>query len=275
LVDPDGLSAAARDSEALWLSATLNLVLRIIADQLGHQLRPGDVIPTGAEAVRMGLLSHLSDSSPAPVGQALESLPCAEHIAVRRIHPSHLARASGLRTTLRGLIECAHNDAIGAIVIVLEASGLATSLADRWWSVVRSLGHTKPVVSYARLATSGGLLPLVSGTRAIANPLARIGAAGAVAYEVDRSSIPFWTSVQTPPGGVTARGSLQRRADIAAGLLNARIAEARSLDDAQRARVGQGALMTAREAYECGLVDRIGSISTAIEVARGLAQITR
>jgi hypothetical protein len=272
LVDSTGLSEAARDAEALWLAQTLDLVLGKIAERLGYEIEPGEVIPTGAEAVKLGLLSAMSELPPnRDRGRAIPCLPPHDGVALRLIRPMHLARESGLQAALGDLRGLARNDAIGAVVMVLDVAGMATSLADRWFSSVRRLAQTKPIVSYARVATSGGLLPLVAGTRAVASPFARLGAAGAIAYEIDRAGIPFWTSVRAPAGEVSAGGSLQRRADIAAGLLNARIAEARNLQERGREQVSHGALMTARQAHEYGLIDQVGTLWSALEVAHELA----
>jgi protease-4 len=184
------------------------------------------------------------------------------------------------------------NDATKAVVLRIDSPGGSALASDLLWRTLMDLRETKPlVVSVGGMAASGGYYLACAGNKIVAEKTSIIGSIGVVAGKLSfgKSLEEVGINVEAVPGqeggkpdrallasplrgwDEATRAKLQAAIRGMYDLFISRIAEGRGVDAAAIEGSAEGRIMSGTAAKEGGLVDEIGGLSRAIEVAVELA----
>jgi len=182
-------------------------------------------------------------------------------------------------------LEKIRNDAeIKAVVLRINSPGGSALASDIIWREVKLLQAQKPViVSMGDVAASGGYYIAMPADTIIAQPATITGSIGvflllpnAQKLLTDKLGLHFET-VKTGPladFGSIDRPMTDKERQILQGYANrvygdflSRVAEGRSMDTAQVDKVARGRVWVATDAKEVNLVDLLGNMDTAINIA--------
>ena len=200
------------------------------------------------------------------------------------------ATSLGAETFNKAIREARENDRVDAVVVRIDSPGGSASASDAMWREIRLTDAVKPVIiSMGGVAASGGYWMAAGADTVVADPLTITGSIGVFAMFFDASGffenklgITF-DQVQTSPyadvfSGVSElspeeRQMLEGYVDQTYDDFLERVAEARGLSTSDVDSIAQGRVWMGREALEIGLVDTLGTLSTAIELAAEAAGI--
>ncbi|HTN51289.1 MAG TPA: signal peptide peptidase SppA [Anaeromyxobacter sp.] len=197
---------------------------------------------------------------------------------------------AGAETVAAQLRSAAEDREVRAIVLRVESpggDGLASDLI--WREVARARRRGKPVVaSMGDLAASGGYLVAAGADAIVAEPSTLTGSIGVFAVKPDLSGLMEKLSVHREaftrgenaqitslarPWSPSERGALEKQIQAFYALFLDRVAEGRKLPRAEVEAVAGGRVWTGRQAFDRKLVDRLGSLTDALAVARQLARL--
>jgi protease-4 len=184
------------------------------------------------------------------------------------------------------------NESTKAVVLRIDSPGGSALASDLLWRALMDLREDKPlVVSIGSMAASGGYYLACAGNKIVAERTSIVGSIGVVAGKLSfaESLRELGVNVETVPGkpGGNAnrallgspfsrwddatrdkiQGSIQNMYD----LFLARIAEGRGVDVSAIAPSAEGRIMGGDMAKDGGLIDEIGGLSRAIDLAMELA----
>ncbi len=155
-------------------------------------------------------------------------------------------------------------------------------------AVVRIAKH-KPVVAFVRgMGASGGYMVACAATRVVAVPMALVGSIGVISMrpmlyemlgkvgvrmEVTKAGRlkDMFSSFREPTP--EERDKEQRLLDSFYDRFVEIVAEARSLPPDRARELATGELFTASQAKDHGLIDELGDLDTAIDLAQSLAKL--
>lgn len=188
------------------------------------------------------------------------------------------------RTIVEALEKAAADDAMRAIVLRVDSPGGGSYPSELIWRAVRKAREKKPVVaSFSDYAASGGYY-LSSGADAIvAHPGTITGSIGVFAVRpalgglYERFGVHAATMQRAPHAELNLSAPrlsedtaawLDREVQEVYGLFLERVAEGRGAERAAIDAVAQGRVWTGQQASERGLVDRMGGLRAAVQVAK-------
>jgi protease-4 len=195
-----------------------------------------------------------------------------------------------LSDTIRELSE---KKRVKAIVLRINSSGGSAEAADYVAEAVKAAKERIPVVvSMGAVAASGGYWASMSANRIVATPVTLTGSIGVIAswfYDNGLNS-KLGLSVDTIQRGAHAdmmTGMILPRRDLRPeeearykeyvldlyGDFTRRVAANRGMDIERVESLAQGRVYSGLGALKAGLIDSIGGIDDAIQIARGLANI--
>ncbi len=190
----------------------------------------------------------------------------------------------GADTLVEALREAADDDDIDAIVFRIDSPGGSALAADLIWQAAQRAAARKPlIVSMSDVAASGGYYVAAPGTRILAAPgtltgsigvviakpnlrglLARLGINTVELYRGDLASMLSMTESFSPAQLTRMTATM----DYIYDLFVQRVASGRGLEPAQVDAVGRGRVWTGAQAREHGLVDELGGLLAAVNVAK-------
>jgi protease-4 len=197
-------------------------------------------------------------------------------------------RTSEFVRLFRGLEE---SSSVRAVVVDIDSPGGSASASEYLYRALARVAAKKPVVAYIRgTGASGAYLLSCAATKIVALPMSIVGSIGVITvrpllYEVMRK----W-GVRV---AVTKRGRLkdmwmpfreptEEEKQKEQALLDefyehfvSTVAEARKLDQATVRDLATGELFTATKAKQAGLIDEVGDLDKAIELAMELGKVPR
>lgn len=196
----------------------------------------------------------------------------------------------GAETFKRAMEQARESENVKAVVVRINSPGGSASASDEMWRAIRLAAEEKPVVvSMGSLAASGGYWIATGAETIIADPLTITGSIGVYAILMDVSGMfenklgVTFDAVQTSPyadlfSGVRAlepheRELLQGWVDDTYDDFLDRVAASRGLDVARVDSVGQGRVWSGRQAREIGLIDTLGTLKDAVEIAARQANL--
>jgi protease-4 len=193
---------------------------------------------------------------------------------------------------LRPLLErLAADDAARAVVVRIDSPGGSALASDLLWGALVELRKKKPlVVSVGALAASGGYYLASAATKVVAERASILGSIGVVggkltvARSLDELGIGV-VAVPARPGADAralhlsplrpwddaTRDKVRAAIESAYRLFVARIAEGRGIDAERVQAAAEGRLMGGDDAKAAGLVDEIGGLGRAVDLAIELA----
>jgi protease-4 len=190
-------------------------------------------------------------------------------------------------TVVKALEDAAKDESIAAIVLRIDSGGGSAVASETLRRAVAVAAEAKPVVvSMGNMAASGGYWMALDATALLAEPATLTGSIGVIAGKInlgplsDRLGV-HWESLDTGDNALiwspVAPFSDSQRArvnvvldDIYGGFLT-RVSEARNLPPETVKALAGGRVWTGRQAVELGLVDRLGGIREAADLARDKA----
>ncbi len=200
------------------------------------------------------------------------------------------AALSGAESIVEQVRKASEDREVKAVVLRIDSPGgdaLASDLV--WRSLVAAKRRGKPlVVSMGDLAASGGYWIATAADAILAEPSTLTGSIGVFAVKPDVSGLLAKIDARAVTLKRGARADLESvlrpwsddeqqaiRRELGAvyETFLARVAEARHLSRDEVDRVAQGRLFTGQQALERRLVDRLGSLSDAVALARERAGI--
>ncbi|MEL7042128.1 MAG: signal peptide peptidase SppA [Pseudomonadota bacterium] len=195
-------------------------------------------------------------------------------------------------TIASAILEAGRDEDVEAIVFRIDSGGGSPSASDQIWRAVERVQteEEKPViVSMASAAASGGYyvaagadwivanrntitgsIGIFGGKFAVQDGLARIG----INAESIKVGGPFAGALSTTEA-LTDEQRSRFRAYLAQGYdrFTGLVADGRGLTAEQIDEVARGRVFSGADAYEVGLVDELGGLTSAIAKARELAEI--
>ena len=195
-------------------------------------------------------------------------------------------------TTVARWIRLARQDkSIAAIVFRVDSPGGSSVASDVIWREVFLAKKEKPfVVSMSDVAGSGGYWISMAAHKIVAQPQTLTGSIGVLAGKFDLSAL------YEKLGLTTEKLAYGKEADIFSTFrpfspeekkimkdeilwtydqFLTKVAEGRNMTKDEVNAVGRGRVWTGRQAKEIKLVDELGGLTKAIELAKGLAGIAR
>lgn len=204
------------------------------------------------------------------------------------------------RTLVNDVKAACNNSKVKAIILRVDSPGGDAMASDYIAEVVRENKYRKPIIiSQGSLAASGGYWLSMDGTKIVSSPLTITGSIGVIAgFAYDKGlkdTLGISTSlvkrgkysdfgfsyqlpvipIAFPVRDLTKDEKDQFEKDIKAmysDFVN-KVAQGRNISYAKVDSIAQGRVWTGRDAKNNGLVDEIGGLSKAIEVAKQQAGI--
>jgi protease-4 len=179
---------------------------------------------------------------------------------------------------------------IRAVVLRVESPGGSALASDRMWHMVRRVAHRKPViVSLGDMAASGGYYVASAGSVIVAAPGSIVGSIGVVGGKVvvqdlaaraglhattlERGRNASWLS-PFAPFSEPERQRFERMLGETYERFLARVAYGRKKSVQQLLPAAEGRVMGGERAKQLGLVDEIGGLARAIQLARERGKLT-
>ncbi len=191
----------------------------------------------------------------------------------------------------RAVTALAHQPWVRAAVVVVDSPGGAATLAEQLHRAVARLAQGKPVIAYiSNVALSGGFLVACAARRIVAPPTALVGSIGVLIARpvvrelLERLGVRMFVSRVGEHKDMMQpwREPTAEEADKLAALRDEyyewfirRVAEARRLPLEQVRRYATGEFFTARRAQEMGLVDELGDLEMALDMACEMGRTPR
>jgi protease-4 len=225
---------------------------------------------------------------------AVRLLPFPRRLRARRIAVVRLygpiaggGRTAELVETLRRV---RRSRRVPAVVIDVDSGGGAASAADALFLAVERLARAKPVVAAIRgTGASGAYLAVLASQRIVANPTAIVGSIGVISagpriprlLERAGVSVSERRAGRLKGMGAPWREETPEEAEKEQDLVDAiyerfvgRVAQARRLPEERVRELATGEVWLGDRAVEIGLVDEIGDLERAVEIAAELAHVS-
>lgn len=173
---------------------------------------------------------------------------------------------------------------VKAVVLRVETPGGSSLAADVMWRELRLLAQKKPlIVSMGTIAASGGYYVASAGTKILALPLTLTGSIGIFYGKADVSELLGKLGVNVEVRKVTPRADaesffrgftdeerkeLDHKVHQFYDVFLDRVSQGRKMSRAEVDAVGQGRVWAGQQALDKKLVDEMGGIRQALEIAR-------
>lgn len=197
---------------------------------------------------------------------------------------------SGASTIIRSLVEAQYNPRVRAVVLRVDSPGGEVLASDLIWRYVSLLRKVKPVVvSMGSIAASGGYYISAPAHKIIASPATVTGSIGIYAGKFDLSGllkklgVNFQSIKRGGPlvglfNSYTSWTPQQRKmfkAHIKVGYRQflSKVAQGRNMKVPAVHKVAAGRVWSGLRAKKLGLVDDLGGLWKALQVARTMAGI--
>ena len=188
------------------------------------------------------------------------------------------------------LIKLKEDKAVKAVVIRVNSPGGSAYVSDQIWKQVKALKEEKPVVvSMGNVAASGGYYISCAANQIVAEPNTLTGSIGVFGMfpnmtglfeKLDVTSDVVKTHTFSDMGNIARPMTADEKVLVQGAIERnyrtflARCAEGRGMSVEAIDAIGQGRVWTGEQALANGLVDRLGDLDTAIQVAADLADLS-
>jgi protease-4 len=195
----------------------------------------------------------------------------------------------GSDTITRAFREAREDSGIKAIVFRVDSPGGSAVASDVIWRETQLARQKKPVIiSMSDLAASGGYYVSAGATRIVSQPGTITGSIGVVAGKMVTSGLYDWVGLNREVVGIGDHATyfydgtrytpeqkeiywkfMRKVYDQFTGL----VAQGRGMERDAVDRIGQGHVWTGQRAKDLGLVDELGGMKKAVELAKKEAGI--
>lgn len=196
-------------------------------------------------------------------------------------------RMAGSETLVRALRTAGKDKRTKAVVFHVESGGGSPLASDLIWREIKLLAERMPVVAVmGAVAGSGGYYVLTHATKVVAAPTTITGSIGVVSGKLvmeefnDRYGLNPETiktgrfadlHASTHPFDDEERALVTRYMEGVYDRFVTRVAEGRGLSKEHVNEIGRGRLWSGEDAIEVRLVDELGDVGFAIDLAKRLA----
>ncbi len=175
------------------------------------------------------------------------------------------------------------NPDISAVVLRVSSPGGSASASDEIWDYVRRLNAEKPVIaSFGSVAASGGYYISVAAKKIVADPTTITGSIGVIGMVPsfdgfkDKYGITFPITTQSNRQAMLSGKKMSAddhkyigdSIDATYRTFKSRVAEGRKMSLEQVEKLAQGRVYSGLQAKELGLVDELGSLKSAFQLAK-------
>jgi protease-4 len=214
----------------------------------------------------------------------------APRIAVLEISGAIGAQVRGPEM-VRAIRALAEDRRVRAVVVEIDSPGGSAPVSDAIHRALRHLARRKPVVAYVMSAgLSGGYLIACAAQKIVALPTSLVGSIGVIFMRPVVQELMEKVGVRMV---MTHEGHLkgmfqpwreptdeelkkvEALTDQYYGWFVDAVAEARNLDTDTVRGYATGEVFTAREAHDKGLIDELGDLETAIDMASEMGKAPR
>ena len=187
---------------------------------------------------------------------------------------------------IKSIRKIRETNSVKAVVVRINSPGGAVATSQEVYEELKSLGEAMPVIaSMGTVAASGGYYIACAATTIYANPGTVTGSIGVIAQFASYEELLKWAKVEVEvikSGEFKDLGSplrkmpetekayLQTLIDSVHSQFKDTVSERRNLSAEKVTLLSDGKIFTGSHAKELGLVDRIGTLETAIAEARKL-----
>jgi len=198
-------------------------------------------------------------------------------------------RFTGSETVAEAIAEARRDSGIKAIVLRVDSPGGSGIASDVIWRETQLARKKKPfIVSMSDLGASGGYWIAMGADAIVAEPATVTGSIGVFAGKFDLGRFYDWVGVNWE---ILQRGhnadfltdihgfTEEQRSLLRGNLMEfyrafvRQVASGRKMTEEEVDQVAQGRVWTGQQAKDRGLVDRLGGLETALELARVKAGI--
>jgi protease-4 len=178
---------------------------------------------------------------------------------------------------------------VPAVVLDIDSPGGSAAASDDLFLAVQRLASSKPVVAAIRgTGASGAYLAAMAANRVISNPLAAVGSIGVISVGPRLSQLFDRIGVavsETKAGKLKGMGApwreeteeeRRKERELVDAYYEAfvdRVAKGRKLTVARARKLATGEVWLGEKAAELGLVDEVGDLEGAVEVAAKMAGV--
>lgn len=181
------------------------------------------------------------------------------------------------------------NPKIRAMIIDIDSPGGGAGPSEYLFRSVAKVARKKPVIAFVRgTGASGAYMVAAAATKIVAVPMAVVGSIGVISmrpmlYEMlDKIGVrmeitkagrlkDMFSSFREPTE--EERGKEQALLDAFYNRFVEIVSEARGMPPERVRDLATGELFTATQARESGLIDELGDLDTAIDLAQALAEL--
>lgn len=190
---------------------------------------------------------------------------------------------------IRSIRKIRETDSVKAVVVRINSPGGAVATSQEVYEELKSLGEEMPVIaSMGTVAASGGYYIACAAATIYANPGTVTGSIGVIAQFASYEQLLKWAKIEVEvikSGEFKDLGSplrkmpetekayLQTLIDSVHSQFEETVSERRNLSAEKVSSLSDGKIFTGSRAMELGLVDRIGTLETAIAEARKLGDL--
>ncbi len=190
----------------------------------------------------------------------------------------------GSDTIVTDLDNAAEDDSIAAIVFRINSPGGSPLASDQiWHAVVRAKAKKPVIVSMSGAAASGGYYIAAGATHIVAQPATLTGSIGIVFSHANIAGLlgKLGIHTETISRGAYARllspanswspeerQQVQRTMEELYRTFTQKVAQGRNMEVRDVDNVGRGHVWTGAQAKEIGLVDDLGGLTTALQIAK-------
>lgn len=176
------------------------------------------------------------------------------------------------------------NTDIAAVVLRVASPGGSAAASDLIWESVRRLNAEKPVIaSFGSVAASGGYYISSAARKIIADPATITGSIGVIGMIPDfepfkeKYGITFPITTQSNRAAILSGGKKMTPADLqymedaiddTYRTFKTRVADGRKMTLDKVESLAQGRVYSGLQAKELGLIDELGSLKDAIQLAK-------
>lgn len=200
------------------------------------------------------------------------------------------AQTIGSDTIVRAVKDAADDNTIKAIVLRVDSGGGSALASDLMWHTLEYAKTKKPVVtSMGDVAASGGYYIACNSNKIVAEPSTVTGSIGVILGRPVIKGFYDWVGISNEyitrgkNAGLlrdTEKWTPEQRAKLEESAKNIywdnfvpKVAKGRGRTVEQIHEIAQGRVWTGAQAKERGLVDEIGGLGKAIEIAKQLANL--
>lgn len=187
---------------------------------------------------------------------------------------------------IKSIRKIRETDSVKAVVVRINSPGGSVATSQEVYEELKNLGEEMPVIaSMGTVAASGGYYIACAASTIYANPGTITGSIGVIAQFASYEQLLEWAKVEVEvikSGEFKDLGSplrkmpeaekayLQTLIDSVHSQFKDTVSKRRSLSPEKVVSLSDGKIFTGSRARELGLVDRIGTLETAIAEARKL-----